>query len=132
MLRAPMTNTREADAVTGPADTALMLAASVTVVAGIAAYYYFEGAPILLRVLAVLAGLGIGAALFFRSQPGQALWHFIQGSRVEMRKVVWPTRQEAMQTTLAVMFFVLVFGVFFWAMDLLLLFLSRTLTGQGG
>ena len=53
----------------------------------------------------------------------------MQGSRVELRKVVWPTREETLQTTLAVLVFALIMGVFFWLLDLSLLALTRRLTG---
>jgi len=64
--------------------------------------------------------------------PGKELWRFILGSRIEVRKMVWPNRQETMQTTLAVFVFVLVMGVFFWVLDMFLLWATRLLTGQGG
>jgi preprotein translocase subunit SecE len=53
-------------------------------------------------------------------------------SRVELRKVVWPTRQETGMTTLAVFVFVIVAGTFFWVLDVILSWATRTLTGQGG
>ena len=58
------------------------------------------------------------------SMQGQRLWHFIQGSRVEIRKVVWPTRTETTQTALAVFVFTLIMGLFFWALDSGLLWLT--------
>ncbi len=127
-----MTTSEKTESPGGPADTALLAAACLVVLAAVSAYYLYDGIPIVLRTLGILVGVGIGAALFYRTYRGRQLWHFIQGSRVEIRKVIWPTRQETLQTTLTVVFFVLVFGVFFWLLDLLLLFLSRTLTGQGG
>ena len=51
---------------------------------------------------------------------------------MEMRKVVWPTREESIQTTIAVLVFALIMGVFFWFLDLFLLWFTRLLTGQGG
>ncbi|MGI9353725.1 MAG: preprotein translocase subunit SecE, partial [Rhizobiaceae bacterium] len=80
----------------------------------------------------VLVSFGLGAFIAFQSVQGQALWHFIQGSRAEIRKVIWPTRQETMQTTLTVFVFALIMGVFFWLLDLVLLWATRLLTGQGG
>jgi preprotein translocase subunit SecE len=65
------------------------------------------------------------------SERGQALWKFIQGSRVEIRKVIWPTRQETLQTSLTVMVFALVMALFFWVLDFGLLEITRYLTGQG-
>jgi len=95
------------------------------------AYYYFDGTPVVVRALGIIASLGVGAALLSRTELGRFLWQFIQGSRVEIRKVVWPTRQETTQTTLAVFVFLLVLGIFFWGLDLLLLLITRAITGQG-
>ncbi|MEQ1803427.1 MAG: preprotein translocase subunit SecE [Gammaproteobacteria bacterium] len=112
-------------------DTVLLALAGLVVVASLVAYYYFEATPVVVRALGIVVSLGIGAALLYRTQLGQFLWQFIQGSRVEIRKVVWPTRQETTQTTLAVFFFLLVLGIFFWSLDLVLLMITRAITGQG-
>jgi preprotein translocase subunit SecE len=66
------------------------------------------------------------------SGVGRELWRFIQGSRIELRKVVWPNRQETGQTTLVIIFFVIIMGIFFWLLDMLLAWAARMLTGQGG
>jgi len=113
-------------------DTAKLVLAIATLVAGVAAYYWFVDVPVAARILMVLVGLGLGAALLFWSAQGQVLWQYIQGSRVELRKMVWPTRQETLQTTLVVFVFVLLLGVFFWLVDMLLAWATRHLTGQGG
>ena len=63
------------------------------------------------------------------STKWQRLWHFIQGSRVEIRKVVWPTRTETTQTAIAVFVFTLVLMLFFWLLDTGLLWLTRKLVG---
>ena len=126
-----MATTKDTETTAGPLDTVLLALASLVVVASLVAYYYFEDTPVFVRALGILVSLGIGAALLYRTQLGQFLWQFVQGSRVEIRKVVWPTRQEATQTTLAVFLFLLVLGVFFWSLDLILLFITRAITGQG-
>jgi preprotein translocase subunit SecE len=113
-------------------DTAKLAAAGLAVVAGIAGYYYFAATPIVVRVLLVIAGLAAAAALVYWTALGRDLWGFMQGSRVELRKVVWPTRQETTQTTLMVAVFVLALGTFFWLLDFLLLWLTRQITGQAG
>jgi preprotein translocase subunit SecE len=56
----------------------------------------------------------------------------VQGSRVELRKVVWPTRQETLQTALVVFIAITAMGLFFWMLDWVLGALTRALTGQGG
>ena len=113
-------------------DTLKLLLAGGILVGSILGYYYYADFPTPLRALGVLVALGISAAVALQSVQGQALWKFIQGSRVEMRKVVWPTREETLQTTLTVLVFALIMGVFFWLLDLSLLALTRRLTGQGG
>jgi preprotein translocase subunit SecE len=113
-------------------DFVKLFVAATILVGGVAAYYFYADASVLLRAIGVLLALiaAIGVAAW--TTQGQTLWRFIQGSRVELRKVVWPTREEAMQTTLAVMVFALVMGVFFWLLELFLLWVTRLLTGQGG
>jgi preprotein translocase subunit SecE len=127
-----MSNTREADNPAGALDTAKLAAAALAVVAGIAGYYYFATLPIVVRVLLVITGLAAAAALVYLTALGRDLWGFMQGSRVELRKVVWPTRQETTQTTLLVAVFVLVLGIFFWGLDFVLLMVTRAVTGQTG
>ena len=113
-------------------DSAKLVLAAAMLVAGIGGYYWFADVPTAVRLLMVLAGVALGAAFLFWSTQGQVLWQFVQGSRVELRKMVWPTRQETLQTTLVVAVFVLLLGVFFWLVDMLLAWAMRHLTGQGG
>ena len=126
-----MTNSSETKARPALIDTALLAAACLVVLASIVAYYYFEGASIVLRVIGILAGFGIGAALLYQTRQGQVIWQFILGSRVEIRKVIWPTRQETLQTTITVFIFLLLLGLFFWSLDFVLLMITRAVTGQG-
>jgi preprotein translocase subunit SecE len=114
----------------GALDIVKLLIAAVALVGGLYSYYYYEfELALALRVLFVLAGTGIGIAIAMSSTQGQRLWHFIQGSRVEIRKVVWPTRQETTQTAIAVFVFTLIMMVFFWLLDSGLLWLTRRLVG---
>jgi preprotein translocase subunit SecE len=113
-------------------DTAKLALAIVAVLAGLVAYYYFADASQLLRVLAVILALALGAVVAFTSLQGRLFWKFIQGARVELNKVVWPTREETIQTTLVVLVVALFGGVFFWLLDLFLLWLTSRVTGQGG
>ncbi len=115
----------------GPLDTVKLLLAALVLLGGIVAYYYFEDESVLLRTAGVLIGLALGIVIAMQSLQGQALWRFIQGARVELVQVIWPTRQEAIQTTLTVFVFVLILGIFFWGLDFFLLWGSRTLTGRG-
>ena len=113
-------------------DTLKLLASGGILIGGVVGYYYYADVPAVVRALGVLIALAIAVVVALQSVQGQALWRFVQGSRVEMRKVVWPTREEAIQTTVAVLIFALIMGVFFWLLDLFLLWFTRLLTGQGG
>ena len=113
-------------------DTVKLFLAVLIVLVAFVGYYYFADSPVLLRALGLVAAFGVGIWIALQSVQGQSIWKFIQSSRVELRKVVWPTREETIQTTIAVLVFALIMGVFFWLLDLLLLYLTSKLTGQGG
>jgi preprotein translocase subunit SecE len=114
----------------GVLDILKLLVAAGALLGGLYGYYFYENDLALpLRVLMVLAGTAAGIAIAMTSAQGQRLWHFIQGSRVEIRKVVWPTRTETTQTAIAVFIFTLIMALFFWALDSGLLWLTRRLVG---
>ncbi len=113
-------------------DTLKLLLAGAILIGSVVGYYYYADISVVFRALGVLVALALAVVVALQSFQGQVLWRFIQGSRVEMRKVVWPTREEAIQTTIAVLVFALIMGVFFWLLDLFLLWFTRLLTGQGG
>ena len=112
-------------------DTALLLASVAILVGSIFAYYYYADQSILLRSLGVVVAFILAVWVALQSAQGKTLWGFIQGSRVELRKVVWPTREETLQTTLIVLVFAAIMGTFFWLLDLFLLWFTRFITGQG-
>jgi preprotein translocase subunit SecE len=112
-------------------DTAKLAFAIVVVLAGLVGYYYFADASALLRALAVIVALALGVVIAFTSLQGRLLWKFIQGARVELNKVVWPTREETIQTTLVVLVVALIGGVFFFLIDRFLLWITTTIMGQG-
>jgi len=113
-------------------DKAKIALAVACVVGGVFGYYYFADMAQVLRVLMVLGGLVAGLVLLYWSVPGRELWDYVQSSRVELRKMVWPTRQETWRTTLVVFVFVMALGVFFWLVDMALAWGAKHVTGQGG
>jgi preprotein translocase subunit SecE len=121
----------KAESSPGPLDIVKLVLAALILVGSIVAYYYFENDSLLLRVVGVLVALAISVVIAFQTTQGQELWRFILASRVELRKVVWPTRQETMQTTLTVFVFVLIMGIFFWLLDMGLLWFTKLITGRG-
>jgi len=113
-------------------DTVKLLIAAGVLLGGLYSYYYYLQVSLPLRVLMVLCGFLVGTAIAMTSFQGKQLFSFIQSSRIEIRKVVWPTNQETSQTTIAVFVFTLVMGIFFWGLDSFLLWLTRTLVGSAG
>jgi len=85
-----------------------------------AAFYLLPDLPIWLRWIIVLAALVLGTLVGLQSAPGRTFWGFVQASRTELRKVVWPTRQEAVQTTLIVLVFVVVVALLLFVLDWML------------
>ena len=75
-------------------DAFKLVLAAAALVGGMVAYYWFENEPQVLRVLMVIGGLIGGLVLLYWSAPGRELWDYVQGSRVELRKMVWPTRRQ--------------------------------------
>jgi preprotein translocase subunit SecE len=124
-----MATTTQDESQSGLLDIIKLLVAAGALVGGLFGYYYLLEWALPLRTLLVLAGLIAGVAIAMTSTQGQRLWAFIQGSRVEIRKVIWPTKQETTQTAIAVFVFTLVMALFFWGLDSFLLWLTRTLVG---
>jgi preprotein translocase subunit SecE len=114
----------------GVLDILKLLIAAGVLTGGLFGYYWYLEWSQPLRVLLVLGGTIAGVAIAMTSTQGRRLWAFIQGSRIEIRKVVWPTKQETTQTTIAVFVFTLIMALFFWGLDSFLLWLTRTLVGS--
>jgi preprotein translocase subunit SecE len=113
-------------------DAAKLAAGVAIVAAGLAGFYLLAEQPIWLRWIMVLAGIALGGLVSLQSYQGKTFWAFVQSSRIELRKVVWPNRQETLQVTIVVFVMVIVMALFFWGLDTLLALLTKYLTGRGG
>ena len=111
-------------------DTALITLAIFAIFGGIVAFYWYDDRPLALRVGMVVAGVVAGFGLMWLSSLGRDFWQFALASRIELRKVVWPGREETIRMTTVVFFFAVVMGVFFWGLDWVLTWMTRLLTGQ--
>ena len=100
--------------------------------AGLVANYYYSSQPWPLRLLAWLVLVGVMAGIASQTRLGKAAFNFARESRMELRKVFWPTRQETMQTTLFVAVMVVVLALILWAIDSGLMWAIGWLTGQRG
>ncbi len=112
-------------------DTAKLSGAVVLIIAGIVAYYWFGAQAGWLRTVYVVIGLVLALLLASQTRLGRNAWDFLQSSRNEVRKMVWPTREETFQTTVAVIVVVLATGVLMWLLDIFLFWALHGLTGQG-
>ncbi|MDH5547143.1 MAG: preprotein translocase subunit SecE [Gammaproteobacteria bacterium] len=113
------------------ADRIKLIVALLLVGGGVGAFYYFSDQSLLVRVLGLLAIIGVAVAIALQSDAGRGAWAFFKEARTEVRKVVWPTRQETSTTTLMIFAAVIVIGLFLWGVDTLLLWGVQVLTGQG-
>ena len=101
------------------------------VIGGIVAFYWFEDQwATAFRVLAVVAGLVLGTVVFLTSLKGVQTREFLSEARFELRKVVWPTRQEAMRTTWVVVLVVIIMSLILAAFDVVIQRLVKLLLGQ--
>jgi len=112
-----MSNPTTVETVSTGADKAKLAAAALLLVGGIAAFYVLGKQDLWLRVLALLALIAAAVATFLVSEPGKQLIGFGRDSVREVKKVVWPTRKEAMQMTGYVFAFVFVMALFLWLTD---------------
>jgi len=107
----------------------LVVAAGLAIGSAVVFYWFADQWPMWARVLVVLAGLGAGAALALTSGPGIQFKKFLRDAQIEVRKVVWPTRQETWQTTLIVAVAVLIIGILIWIIDMILSWIVRMMMG---
>jgi preprotein translocase subunit SecE len=106
------------------------LVALALLLAGLVGNHYYSEVSMPLRMFAWLGVLAISGFVASRTQKGKWVVDFFRDSRAELRKVVWPTREETMQTTLVVAAMVIILALILWGMDGILVWLIGWLTGQ--
>ena len=112
-----MANPPQIETISTGADKAKLAVAALLVVAAVAAFYAMGKQDLWLRVAALLALMLMAVATFFTSESGKQLIAYGRDSAREVRKVVWPTRKEALQMTGYVFAFVFVMALFLWMTD---------------
>ncbi len=113
-------------------DKAKLALAAGVFLAGVVGFYLLEGQSDLIRVLGMVAVAALAIAIAMTSQPGKNAWAFAQEARQELRRVVWPTRQESIQTTLIVLVMVFLVAVLLWLMDMFFMWGVGALVRPGG
>lgn len=111
-------------------DTIKLLLALVLLLLGVVGFYYFSSHALVYRVVGLLVVAGGSVALIYATELGKRTWGFINESKAEVRKVIWPTNQETMQATMMVVALVFIVGLILWLMDMFLFWGVSLLTGQ--
>jgi len=109
--------TSQVQTVVSSLDKAKLGAAAALVVGALAAFYLLAKEGPLVQWAALVAGLIAAVAVFFTSEPGKELFAFGRDAIRELKKVVWPSRKEAIQMTAYVFAFVFVMALFLWLTD---------------
>jgi preprotein translocase subunit SecE len=117
--------TAKAEAQSPAIDNVKLALAVGLVAAAIGAFYYFADQSLLLRVVGLLAVTGVAVLIASGTALGRRAFAFTKESRAELRKVIWPSRQETLQTTLAVFVMVIVVAILLWMIDMFLAWLVR-------
>ena len=112
-------------------DSLKLLASVGILIAAIAGFYIFEDQAVWIRLLGMLALTGLAIFIAVQTEKGRGLWRFANQAQIEVRKVVWPTRQETLQTLLIIAVAVLLTSLFLWAVDSFLSMIVLYATGQG-
>lgn len=115
----------------GSIDIFKFLVALVVLTISLVGFYYYSEAPKIIRVLGVLAGIIVSLVIVSQTLKGRQTIGFVRDAQVEVRKIVWPTRQETSQTTLFVIIVVIIFAILLWVLDLGLSSSIQGLIGRG-
>lgn len=113
-------------------DTIKLGLALLTAIAALVGFYFYADQSLLYRVIGLLAGAGISVAIALQTEKGRQIWSYFQDAQIEVRKVVWPTRQETVQTTLIVILMVILVAIILWLLDMFLGWSIGQLMGHGG
>ena len=123
-------NSKTETVVSSSMDTVKLAIALLIAVGAMVAFYLFPEQSLLVRVGGLLLGAGVAIAIALQTDKGRNIWGFFHGAQIEVRKVVWPTRQETVQTTLIVILVVIVISIILWLLDMFLGWTIGSLMGQ--
>ncbi|WP_111643386.1 preprotein translocase subunit SecE [Marinimicrobium alkaliphilum] len=99
------------------------------IIAGVVGNSHYSAEPLLYRVFALLGVAAVAGLVAYQTAKGAGAWHLIRGAFVEVRKVVWPSRQETNQTTLIVVVVVFITAIILWMLDALFGWVASLIIG---
>ncbi len=97
----------------------LTMLSLVILLTGVVVFYYFSEIRLFYRVLGMLAVIGISILVLYQTDFGKTAYGYIIDSKIELKKVTWPTKQETTQTALGVIVIVVIIGLILWLLDML-------------
>ena len=109
--------------------TPLLLMSLLLLLAGIVAFYYFSELRLFYRVLGLFVVIGLSGFIVYQTNFGKTIYTYVADSKIELKKVTWPTKQETTQTALGVIVIVVIIGILLWLLDMLLAWAIGTLYG---
>lgn len=121
----------QAEQATSVADIVKLVLSPFVIIVGIVAFYHFSDLLMIYRVLGLVAIVSLAVGICFTTAKGQAVWQFMAESKQEVRRVVWPTRDETVRTTLLVFAMVFIVGLILWLLDMFLFWAIQLLMNQG-
>jgi preprotein translocase subunit SecE len=115
----------------GKLDTFKLGLALLILIAALVGFYFYADEALLYRVIGLLVAVGISVGIALQTEKGREVWGYFHDAQIEVRKVVWPTRQETVQTTLLVIGMVIVVAIILWLLDMFLGWSIGLLMGHG-
>ena len=106
-----------------------LIVSIIVLISGMILFYYFNDVRLFYRVLALISVVILSGFIGYQSDFGKLVYSYISDSKVEIKKVTWPTKQETTQTTLGVIVVVIIVGILLWLFDMLLGWAIGTLYG---
>ena len=116
---------------TSSLDTVKLGIALAMLLGGVVAFQYYADAPRLVRVGGMILNIILAMVLASQTEKGRMVVGFVRDAQIEVRKVVWPTRQETVQTTIVVMIVVVIFAFLLWMLDIFLGWAMQSVIGHG-
>lgn len=113
-------------------DLLLWVTVGLLVAFGVVASYLFKDLALSLRFSAWIILASIIILIAFQSAVGKKVWAFALDARIELRKIVWPSKDETIKTTMIIAGMVFVVALILWGVDSLLLWIVNLLTGTQG